>query len=249
MSVGAGIVDPNSSHARRHSDRHRNKQTRRDRARKATALSGEGSASEALVLEYRSAARIDALEGVATADAGGGDDDDDFYDDEDGGGGGSSAASKARSKSRRGGGGRKRSGGGGGDGQGSLPKRLKARSLASVLVEDAGRFAGVGASLKHVQAEARTERSLPPRKFCPVSATFDDNRASSDRASSLTVRSFARTTKVTGLFGIYTDPKSGIPYANLRALEQIREREPPWWNSSGAAAYHESVKSLRGDDE
>jgi len=72
-------------------------------------------------------------------------------------------------------------------------------------------------------AQERWYRHLKKRKFCPV----------------------------TGLEGLYTDPKSGIPYANLKALEQIRERQPPWilqGSSGGVASYFEAVKSLRNED-
>ena len=67
-------------------------------------------------------------------------------------------------------------------------------------------------------AEARVPPSqqLPRRKFCPV----------------------------TGLIGIYIEPKSGIPYSSMKALEQIRERSPPWFNLGGSATYFEAVKSI-----
>jgi len=67
-------------------------------------------------------------------------------------------------------------------------------------------------------AEARVPPSqqLPRRKFCPV----------------------------TGMEGIYTEPKSGIPYSSLKALEQIRERAPPWFSLGGSATYYEAVKSI-----
>jgi hypothetical protein len=42
----------------------------------------------------------------------------------------------------------------------------------------------------------------------------------------------------------YTEPKSGIPYASLKALEQIRERPPPWMTLTGSAAFYEATKSL-----
>jgi YL1 nuclear protein C-terminal domain len=99
---------------------------------------------------------------------------------------------------------------------GKVPKRFKARSLASILHEEE--------STQHdsiardfIQAGLFAPDPLPARPFCPV----------------------------TGLLGLYKDPKTGIPYANERALEQIQERVPPWKNlSSGTAAYHEVVKSL-----
>ena len=113
--------------------------------------------------------------------------------------------------------------------KGALDKRFQARSLASILIEESGRNDGV--VREYVNAEARPIRgtgtgrgrfTYPKRKFCPV----------------------------TGLFGVYTDPKTQIPYANLEALEQLRERTPPWLStfSGGSAAYYDAVKSLRNED-
>lgn len=70
----------------------------------------------------------------------------------------------------------------------------------------------------YLAAEARLPpgQQLPRRKFCPV----------------------------TGIEGLYTEPKSGIPYSSLKALEQIRERPPPWMTLSGTATYYEAVKSI-----
>jgi hypothetical protein len=103
---------------------------------------------------------------------------------------------------------------------GMMPKRFKPRSLASILVEEASRQDGVAKAFLEAEATLAPSQRLPPRKFCPV----------------------------TGLFGIYTDPKSGIPYANLSALEQIQERTPPWMTLSGTAAYLEAVTSLHNEE-
>jgi hypothetical protein len=64
----------------------------------------------------------------------------------------------------------------------------------------------------------RSTTTLPQRPYCPV----------------------------TGLPGVYREPKSGLCYANDRALEQIRERAPPWRNLTGAAAYNDVVRSILG---
>jgi YL1 nuclear protein C-terminal domain len=102
---------------------------------------------------------------------------------------------------------------------GVLPKRFLPRSLGAILMEEANREGGVARAF--VDAEARTHNQLPRRKFCPVS----------------------------GLQGIYTEPKSGIPYANQKALEQIRERAPPWMTLAGTnTSYWEAAKSLREDE-
>mmetsp|Transcript_1694 Transcript_1694/g.2235 ORF Transcript_1694/g.2235 Transcript_1694/m.2235 type:complete len:247 (+) Transcript_1694:73-813(+) len=119
---------------------------------------------------------------------------------------------------------------------GQIPKRFKAKSLASVLIEESGRGLEDGILQQYLKAEAipninnskNNKCRYPRRKFCPVS----------------------------GLVGLYTDPKSGIPYANLTALEHIRERQPPWITGmsnnsmdTGSATYHEAVKSLKNNNE
>jgi len=123
-------------------------------------------------------------------------------------------------------GGRKRKVGGRGKAKaGAMEKRFKPRSLASILIEESGRSDSVVKD--YLVAEARPKKgnaigNYPQRKFCPV----------------------------TGLFGLYTDPKSQISYANLDALEQLRERPPPWMSSfsGGSAAYHDTLKSLQNDE-
>ena len=72
------------------------------------------------------------------------------------------------------------------------------------------------ASFLAAEARVSPSQQLPRRKYCPV----------------------------TGLIGIYKEPKSGIPYSSLKALEQIRERSPPWFNLGGSATYYEAVKSI-----
>ena len=104
----------------------------------------------------------------------------------------------------------------------AVPKRLKPRSLASILLEESSRSSNVVS--KYLEAEAR-----PMTKDQKVPAT----------------RNFC---SVTGLNGIYKDPKSGIHYANLRALEQIRERAPPWMVLSGNAAYVDALRTLRNEE-
>jgi len=257
----AGAVLPSSSSARTASsaaiDRRRK---RRDGARKSSSvLHGDGAAgsgggaSSVEEREYRVALRMDTLEGVVgdgttiTLDA-----DDDEYDefaeledddDDDDDAGERESKGKSKKKRKRKGG---TGGGGGGTGKNSsssaMPKYLKPRSLASILMEEAGRFDSVAfqyvnASVRRLGSGQTVTRSVdsvnnavvttttnpyPPRKFCPV----------------------------TGLFGAYTEPKSGIPYATLSALEQIRERPPPWMNAgnnSGSASYWEAVKTLQNN--
>jgi len=203
---------------------------RRDKARRATVRGGvgdddgDGDGMASLV-----AYRLDALEEVdndANEENGGGDEEFDELEDfdEDTGSGkkgrGRGRGKKAKPKAAAG---RKRKA----TAAGAIPKKFKARSLASILMEESGRADSV--VQRYLGAEARTVKRnsnstkvrYPKRKFCPVA----------------------------GLFGIYTDPKSGMPYANLQALEQIRERSPPWMSSlsGGSALYHDAVKSLRNE--
>ena len=103
---------------------------------------------------------------------------------------------------------------------GVLPKRFKPRSLASMLLEDMNREDGVAQDWLNNEARDTSGKKPIVRKMCPV----------------------------TGLYGIYTEPKSRIPYANLKALEQIRERPPPWMTLSSSLAYHEAAASIRGEE-
>jgi hypothetical protein len=99
---------------------------------------------------------------------------------------------------------------------GVMPKRFLPRSLGTILVEEASREDGATRAFLAAEARAPPNQQLPRRKFCPV----------------------------TGLRAAYVEPKSGIPYATYGALEQIRERPPPWMTLGGAATYWEAVKSI-----
>ena len=206
---------------KRRSDR-RKKQDRRDKARKVSVVGGPESK------EFLAAAWLDALEGVtnnggAGADGGG---DDDSYDELD-------EIDDKKGKKRGGRGGRAQTKKQQQD-TGSLPKRFKPRSMANILLEEVNRDDGVAHNWLEIEARyninnnnnkngggGKSQIILPARKFCPV----------------------------TGMEGIYTEPKSGLPYANLKALEQVRERTPPWMNLSGSIiAYNEAVKSIRDEE-
>ncbi|KAL3778978.1 hypothetical protein ACHAW5_006282 [Stephanodiscus triporus] len=209
---------------------------------------GGGSSSSLEEREYRVALHMDMLEGAVAldeddddeydefAELDDDDDDDDEYDDDGGGEGGGGGKGRGKSKKKR----RRKAAAGGGASKkasASVPKYLKPRSLASILIEEASRSdsvaqqyvdasvrrlgSGVTREVRRLDAAITTTitNPYPPRKFCPV----------------------------TGLFGEYTDPRTGIPYATLSALEQIRERLPPWMSSvnAGSASYWEAVKSLQ----
>jgi hypothetical protein len=179
---------------KRRSDRHK-KQERRTKARKISALTEENA-------EIRAAVWMDALEGVdpnVQVD----DDDEEFDELED---------LEDKKKKRRSSTSKKKE-------VGVLPKRFLPRTLASILIEEAGREDGSARAFLDAEARLKPEQQLPARKFCPV----------------------------TGLIGLYTEPKTRIPYASLKALEQIRERPPPWLTLTGSAAYAEAVGSIRDD--
>lgn len=214
-SAVATIPGGSSLSLARRSDRQK-KYLKREKARKGLDQLESTTGQK----EYRAAAHVDALEDVVIPeeddDAEGQKDDEEYVDDEDedeqeGG------ASDSRQKRRRKKGGVKKK-------QSSIklkasskiPKRWRPRSLASILMEEAGRPNG-GVTKKYIAAEARP---IPPfyplKKICPVS----------------------------GLFANYTDPKSGVPYANIKALSHIQERVPPWITAGGATAYAETIKTL-----
>ncbi|KAL7501667.1 hypothetical protein ACHAWT_009479 [Skeletonema menzelii] len=214
----AGAKIPSSGSTGRASDRRR-KASRRDKARKSSVYGGDAGGSTLEEREFRVAIHLDMLEGVADNAAAGMDDDDDYdefsdLDEVDKGKKGpkKKRPRKSAAKSKK---------------AASSAKYLRARSLASILIEEANRSDSTAKQYvaAAVQQYDKTSNGAitpyPPRKYCPV----------------------------TGLFGVYTEPKSQIPYANLMALEQIRERAPPWMNasSSGTATYLEAIKTLRNE--
>lgn len=103
---------------------------------------------------------------------------------------------------------------------GALPKRFLPRTLASILTDEHGREDSTAKRFLDAEPHLVPERQLPRRKFCPV----------------------------TGLEGVYTEPKSGIPFSSMKSLEQIRERSPPWMTLGGAAAFLEATKSIRDEE-
>ena len=245
-TAGAAALPPalqQGNNTKRRSDRHR-KQDRRIKARKgnmygnSSNMNGDSQAD----LDYRTALWVDMLEGIdPTATTGPAPDDDEEYDEleefEE-----STKKRKKRttinkretkkSKSK----------------VTAIPKRYLPKSLGTILLEEAyrpvtGNTSGdndsndddINVARCFIDSEARIGKmpdigtTLPRRKFCPV----------------------------TGSLALYTEPKSGIPFTTLRALEQIRERAPIWMmmmtttaasnsniNSNGVASYYEAVKSI-----
>lgn len=197
------------------------KNRRREKARKVMNFTGgeddDGKDGGAIdLVEFR----IDSLEEASSDLLNMTADDDEEYDEledmEEAAGGVSKKRRKRKTKKNS-----------GGNQSGKLPKRLKARSLASVLIEESTRGTQDGVLQQYLNAEAvrpaNGKSVYPRRKFCSV----------------------------TGLEALYKDPKTGIPFANLTALEQIRERQPPWisgLNNAGSATYYEAMKSLKNED-
>lgn len=228
---------------------------------------GGGGSSSLEEREYRVALHMDILEGVGAAAPddgdddeydefaeldGNGDDDDDEYDGDGGGeGGGGGGKGKGKKKRRRKG----AAGGGGGGGGGgkknsssSVPKYLRPRSLASILIEEAGRADSVAG--RYIDAAVRRLGSGRTTRVV-MRTRVDDDAGGVNAASTTTTithpyphRKFC---PATGLFGEYTEPRTGIPYAALSALEQIKERPPPWMSTvnAGSASYWEAVKSIQ----
>ena len=187
----------------RRSDRQK-RQQRQQKARKGTYADGSmGSNLEEM--EYRNAVRIDHLEECVHDDYEEPEQEDEYNEEDEIEPSRGKRAKRKKSVPKK-----KRSN------VDVAAKRMKPRSLSSILVEEASRNSS---RVKHyVEAEALPGNVVyPARKFCPV----------------------------TGLFGVYKDPKSGVHYANLKALEQIQERLPPWLSHGGSATYSETMKSLR----
>jgi len=247
LNAMGGVSSGGVGAGSRLSDRRR-KASRREKARKSSIYGDDdvgGGLSNRFTeeREYRVAIHMDMLEGVNdNAISIAEENDDEEYDefaeleenDDDESGGRSKSKKKRKRKPTPSSAGATGVGGGN---AAALPKYLKPRSLASILIEEASRSDSV--AKQYVDAAVRPLRKktttatlskdvititkpYPARKFCPV----------------------------TGLFGEYTDPKSGIPFATLPALEQIRERAPPWMsqNYGGSASYWEAIRSLKGDD-
>jgi hypothetical protein len=246
-TAGAAALPPalqQGNSTKRRSDRHR-KQDRRIKARKRSMY---GSSSNSMSAEnqadhdYRVALWVDMLEGIdPTANTASVPDDDEEYDEleefEE-----STKKRKKRTSAN------KRETKKGKSQVVAIPKRYLPKSLGSILLEEAYRPASsddndsedeINAARHFIASEARIGKSsdlsttsctasmgtllLPRRKFCPV----------------------------TGSIALYTEPKSGIPFTTIRALEQIRERAPVWMmtmasssNSNGIASYYEAVKSI-----
>jgi hypothetical protein len=201
--------------------RRSDRRKKQDRRDKARKVSVIGGPESK---EFLAAAWLDALEGITTNAGGAGADggDDDSYDelDEIDDKKGKKQGGRGRAQTKK------------QQDTGCLPKRFKPRSMANILLEEVNRDDGVAYNWLENEAryninnnnkngDGKSQIISPARKFCPV----------------------------TGMEGIYTEPKSGLPYANLKALEQVRERTPPWMNLSGSIiAYNEAVKSIRDEE-
>ena len=262
MSAAGGAMGGPSRRggvASRAADRRRK---RRNNARK-TSIYGDGGAgggSSALEeKEYRVAIHMDMLEGVTDNAALEGDNDDDEYDefaeldadsddddDSSGSGKGKSSKGKGKKKKRK----RKSASAGGGANKNkkasasAVPKYLKPRALASILMEEASRLDSM--AQQYVNASVCRSRS----GYTTTTTTTTSKSNSSTTATTETNPYPQRKLcPATGLFGEYTEPKTGIPYASLSALEKIRERPPPWLSAGvgSSASYWEAVKSLQNN--
>jgi hypothetical protein len=130
----------------------------------------------------------------------------------------------------------------------SVPKYLKARSLASILIEEASRSDSM--AKQYVDANVRRLGSGMTSTRRVVDAGGGEGSSNSVITTITNPYPHRKFCPVTGLVGEYTEPRTGIPYATLSALEQIRERPPPWMsiNNSCSANYWEAVKSLQNHE-
>ena len=244
MRSAGATLPPSSgsgtSPSRRESIASRSRRKRRENARKSSLGAGGGSSGGGINAleekEYRVALHMDILEGVVDNTVGGDDDDeyDEFAeldDDED--------DNKKKKRKRKSAGAAKKKKGK----ASAIPKYLKARSLASILIEEASRSDSV--AKQYVDASVR--RLGSGKQATTTSDTTTTTTTTTTSTTTYTNPYPARKfCPVTGLYGEYTEPKTGISYASLSALEQIRERPPPWLNgSTSSASYWEAVKSLQ----
>jgi hypothetical protein len=193
MRVAAGASANYLPKSLQKQSRRSDRRKRRDKARTSTAASGAVAGDDE---DYRSAVWMDALEQVLQEEEE--EEQEEEYNELEDLQPSQQRKRKRKTKTKA----------------GQLPKRFKARSLASILQEETTRPDGVAKAF--VQAASAVPDQLPRRPFCPV----------------------------TGLPGLYREPKSGLSYASDRALQQIRERPPPWRALTGTAAYNDVVKSL-----
>ena len=214
---------------KRRSDR-RKTTDRQNKARKVSSvLDGSHDGQE-----FLAAAWMDALEDVVNTGSGSGggegvdDDGDDSYDELEELEG---KNSKTKRGTRRGGGPTKKKRKKQQQDTGNLPKRFKPRSMANILLEEVNREDGI--ALDWLEEEAR---------YC-------HRHGPSSTSQLLRLPPKRKVCSVTGMDGIYTEPKSGLPYANLKALEQVRERPPPWMVLNGSITYTETVKSIRDNND
>ena len=250
LPASASVSGGATASSRRGSIASRSRRKRRDNARKSNNLGdGAGGISSLEEKEYRVALHMDMLEGVSDKTTGLDGDDDDEYnefaelDDDDSeddvgkrgkkkGKRKRKSAPSAASKKKK----NKKS-------TPAIPKYLKARSLASILMEEASRPDSV--ARQYVNAKVKR---LGSGKTKRVKDGNNNNTTTTTHTNPYPARKFC---PVTGLYGEYTTTKTGIPYASLSALEQIHERPPPWMNSNSAssASYWEAVKSLQQSNE
>jgi len=175
---------------------------------------------------HRDACRVDILEDASAPVGGENDDEYDEFGDADGGEAGATVGGKSSQRGRR---------GKAGVGTVQLEKAyLRPRSLAALLIEESARIDAGSVLAGYLTAEA-----------------MDESRAAVGKKGRGGRSEMDPICPVTGLLALYRDPKAGgssvhrIGYATLGALEQLRERLPPWCSPPGGGAYHEAVLSLR----
>ena len=239
-SVSGGIAGGSS--IRRGRNKRREKARKSSGGRGGDGGGGTGGSSSLEEREYQVALHMDMLEGVV--DKFDEDVDDDEYDefaeldDNDG----DEYEGKAKKKRKGTGGTSKKKSS---SSSSSVPKYLKARSLASILIEEASRSDSMAKQYVDANVQRLGSGMTSTRRI------FDAGGGGSNSIMTTVTKPYPhrKFCPVTGLVGEYTEPRTGIPYATLSALEQIRERPPPWMstNNSGSANYWEAVKSIQNN--
>jgi hypothetical protein len=122
-------------------------------------------------------------------------------------------------------------------------------------LEDLQQPSQAGGKKRGGRRSTRSKTGQIPKRFKPrsLASILMEETTRQDGIAQAFVLAGLTTTKlptrpycsVTGLPGLYREPKTGLSYANEAALEQIRERPPPWTTLSGNAAYQDVVKSFQ----
>jgi len=103
----------------------------------------------------------------------------------------------------------------------AVAKRRRVRTLHELLLDENARKLATCQTLEdidspdYISARASPSR-YPKRKFCAV----------------------------THVLAQYTDPESHLPYANMKALQKLKEQPPRWVKATSNAPFHEAMRII-----